>query len=499
MRIQYIICGLIFVLYAALFAGCGCFAVGTLPGQPDETEKTVVSGCVTDIEGKPITGAKITIVDPYAESDQRHYSEAHGFLKPVNPSDSREAGELWAKPAPDGRLRISPMRQWSKTGLELREGQLLEIKAEGNVKGCQAPVDDWAYGPWGPAGGPSDNDPDSRVCALIGRIVGEGETHEFLVGEEFRCEVSFGGQLELGVSDVWHFDNSGEFVAAIKVNGKPGDLTQNQAAAPTGTPEYSPPSTAPTAKSADSKKASTLTANDLSQVVDPDQLVGWFKLPGRDTLIPVFKTGGTFYTVSWPGAEIPLKECTEGLEWGITPSSMEGTKIAFDEDSKSYSIIIVDRMAMSVTDIGDPEWQPVTKIDKPSWLLEAKAGRPKKQDDFIGWYQFVWLPIRFEIRKEGGWFFVQEQRLHEPGVWRNDEEPRELSPLPDRLGFVMHERERVNLTYNESLKRFEMTFQDDKSSPDVLRIPLARIPSPPSPEADAVPTPTVRIGIPTWH
>jgi hypothetical protein len=153
------------------------------------------------------------------------------FLRPVSPQDHFEAGELWAMPLPDGRLRISPLRQWSQTGLELREGQRLEIRAEGYVQGCQRPVDDWAYGPWSPAGGPAKDDPGSRVCALIGRIVGETETREFIVGERLRGEVPFEGQLALGVSDVRHFDNSGEFVVAIEVDGKPVDFTRHLAGA----------------------------------------------------------------------------------------------------------------------------------------------------------------------------------------------------------------------------------------------------------------------------
>lgn len=153
------------------------------------------------------------------------------FLRPMNPKGPFEAGDLWAMPAPDGRLRISPLRQWSQTGLELREGQRLEIQAEGHVQGCQRPVGEWAYGPFGPSGGPVADDPGSRVCALIGRIVGEGETREFIVGESFQGEIPFPGRLDLGVSDIRHFDNSGEFLATIWVDGRPADFTRRQAAA----------------------------------------------------------------------------------------------------------------------------------------------------------------------------------------------------------------------------------------------------------------------------
>jgi hypothetical protein len=158
-------------------------------------------------------------------------SASHDFLRPVKPDDHREAGELWVMPSVDGRLRISPLRQWSQTGLELRVGQQLEIHAGGYVQGCQRPVGDWAYGPWGPAGGPAKDEPGARVCALIGRIVGDRETAEFVVGERFRGRVPLAGRLLLGVSDVWHFDNSGEFVVTIKVDGEQVDFTQHQAAA----------------------------------------------------------------------------------------------------------------------------------------------------------------------------------------------------------------------------------------------------------------------------
>ena len=47
-----------------------------------------------------------------------------------------------------------------------------------------------------------------------------------------------------------------------------------------------------------------------------------------DTIIPVFKTDGTYYSVC-RGFEIPLKQCPEGVEWAATPSSMVGTTIGY--------------------------------------------------------------------------------------------------------------------------------------------------------------------------
>ena len=212
-------------------------------------------------------------------------------------------------------------------------------------------------------------------------------------------------------------------------------------------------------------------------------------------MIPVFKTDGIYYSVCL-GFEIPLKECPEGLEWGVTPSSMVGTTIAFDEASNDYYIIIEDKQHQHPHYISGKK-RPMTRIDKPSWLLDATAQRPRTNDDFLGCYQPVWFPgIGWEIRKNGEAYLVAEQELHEPGVWKTRGETRELTPLPDRLGLTgFDRRNRHSLTYNEALKRFELT----KTTSPVIRMPLARVPSPSLPEGDTVPLSSMQIGIPSWH
>ena len=143
-----------------------------------------------------------------------------------------------------------------------------------------------------------------------------------------------------------------------------------------------------------------------------DHLVGWYKMPGsRGTTIPIFKIDGTYYSVCF-GAEIPLKECPEGLEWAaLKPSSMTGTRIGFDEQTNDYYIVIQDRLraAMSeetresVRKLGFSlgEKTAISRIDTPSGLLDATAKPPSTNGDFLGWYEAVWLPIRFEIRRDG--------------------------------------------------------------------------------------------------
>ncbi|MCK4628367.1 MAG: hypothetical protein KAT56_05150, partial [Sedimentisphaerales bacterium] len=193
-----------------------------------------------------------------------------------------------------------------------------------------------------------------------------------------------------------------------------------------------------------------------------------------------------------------LKECPEGLEWALTSSSMVGTKIGFDETSNAYYIIIEDAQAQYEGDCSTSgEKQFMTRVDKPSGLLDATAQPPRTNDDFLGWYQPVWFPYVIEIRKDSPKYLVTYQLPDKSGVWKPQGEPRELTPLPDRLGFTgFDRRNRHNLTYNEILKHFELTKNTDDQG-RFIRMPLARVS--PHPELAAVPLPRMRIGIPSWH
>jgi len=250
-----------------------------------------------------------------------------------------------------------------------------------------------------------------------------------------------------------------------------------------------------------------------SQAGNRDHLLGWFKLPernekkevisGRDTLIPVFKRDGTYYSVC-RGAEVPLKECSEGLEWAPAPSSMVGTKIGWDPVSKTYYLAVMDQQASNYSDgrYGRGEKETMTRIEKPSGLLDAKARRPRNRDDFIGWYQPLWFPVvRIGIRKDGNQYFSQEQEFSgpEPGSWKTRVKPQELTPLSDQPGFTFERDSGVRLVYNEALQRFELMSERGAMTPFVVRMPLARVSAPSSPEGGTAPPRPVKIGIPSWH
>lgn len=238
-----------------------------------------------------------------------------------------------------------------------------------------------------------------------------------------------------------------------------------------------------------------------SQAGPRDHLVGWYKVTKVDTIIPVFKRDGAYYSVC-RGIETPFKECSEGLEWALTPSGMAGTKIGWDTASKTYYLAVKDPLASSSSDgrYGSGEQEPMTRIEKPSGLLDGKARPPRTHDDFLGWYQLVWTPgVRIEIRKEGNRFVCQNQEFHPPGLWKTIREPHELTPLPDQPGFTGFERDKdCRLVYNESLERFELVMRLKGMTPSVIRMPLARVSAPTASERGKPPQPAVSIGIPSW-
>lgn len=228
-----------------------------------------------------------------------------------------------------------------------------------------------------------------------------------------------------------------------------------------------------------------------------DHLIGWYGVRDSDAMIPVFKTDGTYYSVC-RGFEVPFTESPEGLAWAPTPSSMVGTTVGFDQAASAYYIIIEDQgLASNYQRYISGEKRPMTRIDKPRGLLDATASPPRTNDDFLGLYRAVWLPwMRLGIRRDGETYQCVAQVYREPGLWKTEEEPRELAPLADGLGFTgFDRRNRHNLTYNDSLKRFELT---NKTTSPVIRMPLARV-LPPTVVGDDAPVLPMEIGIPSWH
>ncbi|MCE5231121.1 ankyrin repeat domain-containing protein [bacterium] len=156
------------------------------------------------------------------------------FATPADPTGHFESGALIVMPAPDGRIRVSPVRQWSDTNIDLKAGDEIEISAEGKVFGTSSRRRDSSYGPWGPEGTVENS---TRFLALIGKIDARENATQFILGRNSTIKADGSGRLYLGVADSNHFDNTGEFIVTIKINGKQVGLEQlgvRKLTAPTG-------------------------------------------------------------------------------------------------------------------------------------------------------------------------------------------------------------------------------------------------------------------------
>jgi hypothetical protein len=239
-----------------------------------------------------------------------------------------------------------------------------------------------------------------------------------------------------------------------------------------------------------------------SQLGSRDHLLGWFRRAGSDTVIPVFKRDGTYFSVCH-GFEIPFKECPEGLEWAITPSSMTGTRIGWDAAARTHYLAVMDRQADNFSDgrYGCGEKEYLVRIEKIGGLSDSSTQRPSTQEDFLGSYQPVWIPaMRIEIRRDGDRYFSSERIFQHSGEWKPFGETRELTPVPDQPGFTGFERNgNCCLVYHEALNRFELVMTNAKSEPSVLRMPLARVLATASPDSALALSPGLKIGIPSWR
>lgn len=232
-----------------------------------------------------------------------------------------------------------------------------------------------------------------------------------------------------------------------------------------------------------------------------DNLLGWFQCVAGDRVVPVFKREGNYYSVCH-GFEVPLTECADGLTWALQPSSMTGTTIGWNSTNGTPYLAVFDSQASNFTDgrygVGDKE--DLRRIEQPPTLHKARAQRPRRNEDFVGSFEAVWQPgVWIEIYREHGRYFERALVLRAQN-WERMGEPRELTPLPDQLGFTGFERNnRQRLIYNAALKRFEIVLPGDAKRREVLRMPLARASDRSGNEAAAVNSARMTIGIPSWR
>jgi len=158
----------------------------------------------TEADGPPGDGASYTLATPQRAS--------------------------WSNPIPqpvlvlaDGRAIVPAQRPWLDTGLVLKPGQKITVRAEGQMRGCIARSDDWAFGPWHPDGMIHDG---KLFFALLGRIQSNKQEEMFVLGSGGSFTVHMDGAFHLGVSDIAHFDNEGAYVVCVLIDGKEVDFNE---------------------------------------------------------------------------------------------------------------------------------------------------------------------------------------------------------------------------------------------------------------------------------
>jgi hypothetical protein len=110
-------------------------------------------------------------------------------------------------------VTVSSTSPWTDTGVELRRGQEIQVRATGKVK-------------WGPGRNDGPNGeggnhynaarplPDRPAASLIGRT-GDRDDVFFIGGESGAIRIRDGGRLYLGINDDFLQDNSGFFKVTV--------------------------------------------------------------------------------------------------------------------------------------------------------------------------------------------------------------------------------------------------------------------------------------------
>lgn len=129
--------------------------------------------------------------------------------------DSGSSGTSGSSGAPEGAgVAVAGNQQWTPTGMTVRQGEVLNFNATGEVR-LSADASDVAAPAGSRSGRYAQNAPlrQNFAGALIARVGNNGEP--FPIGNETRVTMPANGQLFLGINDDAVGDNSGGFRVQI--------------------------------------------------------------------------------------------------------------------------------------------------------------------------------------------------------------------------------------------------------------------------------------------
>jgi hypothetical protein len=179
---------------------------------------TVVRGQIVELghTNKADLKSPYMVIIKSENGEERRFDSnqvARAYFAGGGPSTSGTSGSgsaVTPSPGPNSQGLVVPaQQQWTPTGLVVRRGEALTIKASGQIN--------FGPGTASPAGS-SETHPNNPVNnaptgALIGRI---GDGAPFLIGTQTQIQAPASGQLFVGINDSFVGDNQGQYQVEIQ-------------------------------------------------------------------------------------------------------------------------------------------------------------------------------------------------------------------------------------------------------------------------------------------
>ena len=227
----------------------------------------------------------------------------------------------------------------------------------------------------------------------------------------------------------------------------------------------------------------------------PHSVSGRFFYAHQTMLVPVIPRGTNFFT-PFVGFEVPFENTDEGLYLKADNSYYEQrATLRYRPETGEYYAQITYRPNNYSYASSDRAQDGVVmcvarKIDRPSWLPAAADSAPATLDDYVGWYESLYLPnlLQMEVYKGNGLYYC---RWQDPS--NNTDTPTELVPAADGTSFMMDDA--FSFCYDTELMRYELSREPKREPRLLIRHPLVRI-EPPLPNITPATNAITMVGFP---
>jgi hypothetical protein len=170
----------------------------------------IVTGQLTDIGGS--SPLRLSFNVNGANRDLQSNAVARIVLaRPNNTPDTSLPSTGGATNPTDG-IMVPARQRWTATGLTVRRGETVTVKATGEIKFAAA-ADARASANGSGERSPDNPLPNATTGTLIGRV---GNGQPFVIGSQASFQAPAAGQLFLGVNDTNLDDNDGSFQVQLQ-------------------------------------------------------------------------------------------------------------------------------------------------------------------------------------------------------------------------------------------------------------------------------------------